>query len=323
MRKSTFARLCGILRPYLTRQHTRYRRYSVEIRVAICVWRLATNLEYRSISHLFGVGLSTCCLITQEVITAINTILKPLYLKTPSADEFRAIVQGFRDRWRFPQVAGAIDGTHICVKAPPHTPADYFNRKGHYSVILQGVVDHRMKFWDINIGQPGRVHDARVLALSSLFDRGEGAALFPQWTETLEGVNVPLVILGDAAYPLLPWLIKPFRETRATQEEINFNYRLSQARMTVERAFGRLKGRWRCLLKQNESHITLVSQVISACVVLHNFCEAHNEDYNEEISIFEDEDEVDGVDERLNSMQARDQRAHEIRNALCTYFSRL
>ncbi len=240
MRKGTFVHLCGILRPCLTHQHTRYRRpLSAEISLAICLWRLTTNLEYRSISHLFGVGLSTCYLIVQEVITAINTILKPLYIKTPSDADLRTIVQGFRDKWGFPQVAGAIDDSHIPIKAPPNTPADYFNRKGQYSDILQAVVDNKMKFWDINIGQPGRVHDARVFALSSLFDRGQSGRLLPQWTEIFEGVNVPLMILGDAAYPLLPWLMKPFREGRGvTAEQINFNHHLSQARMTVERASG-------------------------------------------------------------------------------------
>lgn len=323
MRRGTFDYLCGILRPHLTRQHTRYRRaLSVEIRVAVCLWRLATNLEYRSISHLFGVGISTCCLITQEVIHAINVILRPRYLKTPNAADFRAIIQGFRDKWRFPQVAGAIDGTHVPIKAPSDTPADYYNRKSQYSVILQAVVDHRMKFRDVNIGQPGRVHDARVFALSSLFDRGQSNALLPQWFETFEGINVPPVILGDAAYPLLPWLMKPFRESRGvTADQVNFNHRLSQARMTVERAFGRLKGRWRCLLKQHESHISLVSQVILACCVLHNFCEEQNEEYEED-DYEEDEDEVNYVEER-NPVHTTDHRAHEIRNALCTYFSRM
>ena len=163
-------------------------------------------------------------------------------------------------------------------------------------MILQGVVDHKMKFWDISIGQPGRVHDGRVFALSSLFDWGQRGALFPQCTETFEGINVPLVILGYAAYPLLPSLMKPFWETRATQEQMKFNYHLSQARMTIERAFGRLKGHWRCLLKQNETHITLVSQVISACCVVHNFCEAQNEEYDEEGNIVEGEDEVNRVE---------------------------
>ena len=63
-------------------------------------------------------------------------------------------------------------------------------------------------------------------------------------TETFEGIDVPLVILGDSAYPLQSWLMKPYREVRGvTREQIAFNHRLSQARMTVERSFGRLKGR--------------------------------------------------------------------------------
>ena len=32
---------------------------SVEKRVAVTIYKLATNLEYRSLSNLFGIGLST------------------------------------------------------------------------------------------------------------------------------------------------------------------------------------------------------------------------------------------------------------------------
>lgn len=211
MRRGSFRLLCDILRPWLTRQNTKYRQaVPVEARVAICVWRLATNLEYRSISQLFGVGLSTCCTITQEVVTAINVVMKPLYIKHPSAAEFRQIIQGFRDKWRFPQVAGVIDGTHIKIRAPPDNSSCYYNRKGDYSIILQGVVDHRMRFWDINIGRPGKIHDACVFSLSSLYERGSAGTLLPNWTEAFEGVDVPLFLLGDSAYPLLTWLMKPY-----------------------------------------------------------------------------------------------------------------
>lgn len=318
MKRVTFLHLCNILRPSLTRQITRYRYpVPVELRVAICLWRLATNLEYRSIAHLFGVGMSTACWVTQEVVTAIHRVMQRQYIKSPSQAELRVIVQGYRDKWRFPQVVGAIDGTHIGILAPADDPADYYNRKGFYSVLLQGVVDHKMKFWDINVGWPGKVHDARVLANSSLYDRGQNGTLFPDWTETFEGVDVPLLILGDAAYPLLPWLIKPFPEHRdTTPAQTNFNHRLSQARMTVERAFGRLKGRWRCLLKRCDAHISLVSHVIAACCVLHNFCELHNEQWVDEDPAG---DENDGHPEPENPHQVNEGRT--IRGALCAHFA--
>lgn len=322
MRRGSFNLLCVTLRPWLTRQNTKYRQaVPVDIRVAICIWRLATNLEYRSISHLFGVGISTCCSITQEVVTAINAVMKPQCIKHPSAAEFRLIVQGFRDRWRFPQVAGAIDGTHIKIRAPPDNSSCYYNRKGDYSIILQGVVDHRMRFWDINVGRPGKIHDARVFSLSSLYELGSAGTLLPHWTETFEGVDVPLCLLGDSAYPLLTWLMKPYPEGGGvTPQQLNFNHRLSQACMTVERAFGRLKGRWRCLIKECDAHITFVSRIVSACCVLHNYCEVHNEDYLErDYGRVTEEEEGEGVG---HHEQGYAQQQHNyIRNALCSYFS--
>ena len=35
------------------------------------------------------------------------------------------------------------------------------NHKGFHSIILHAVVDHEYHIWNINVGWPGRVHDAR------------------------------------------------------------------------------------------------------------------------------------------------------------------
>eukprot|EP00064_Thunnus_orientalis_P015068 superscaffoldBa00002727_g15117 len=84
------------------------------------------------------------------------------------------------------------------------SPADYSNRKG--------MADHRLWFWDINGGWPGKVYDARVSCNSSLYKRGQSGTLFPNITERFTGVDMAVVMLGDAAYPLLPWLVKPYPE---------------------------------------------------------------------------------------------------------------
>ena len=43
--------------------------------------------------------------------------------------------------------------------------------------------------------------------------------------------------------------------------------------MVVENAFGRLKGRWRCLLKRMDFMLENVPNIVATCVILHNICE--------------------------------------------------
>ncbi|XDV48421.1 hypothetical protein PO909_017832 [Leuciscus waleckii] len=152
-----------------------------------------------------------------------------------------------------------------------------------------------MRFWDINVGRPGKIHDVRVFSLSSLYERGSAGTLLPHWTEMFEGVDVPVFLLGDSAYLLLTWLMKAYPEGGA-------------------RAFGCLKGRWCCLLKENETHIIFVSRIVSACCVLHHFCEIQKEEFLEGETVAEEEGSV-------HDEQGHAQQQHDIRNALCSYFT--
>ena len=60
----------------------------------------------------------------------------------------------FIDEYGIPPTAGAIDGCHIEINAPPQNKEDYYNRKQHYSVILQAIVDCSLKFLHVSVGYP-------------------------------------------------------------------------------------------------------------------------------------------------------------------------
>ncbi len=47
--------------------------------------------------------------------------------------------------------------------------------------------------------------------------------------------------------------------------------------MVVENAFGRLKGRWRSLLKRMDYNLLMYPTFLS-CVVLHNVCEMYRDE---------------------------------------------
>ena len=137
---------------------------------------------------------------------------------------------------------GAIDGMHIPIIKPDICPSDYFNRKGFYSAIMQAVVDSRGLFLDAYIGWLGKVHDARVLVNSTLYKKMLKKDLSPNWTMQLGGVEMPLLILGDPAYPLLPWLMKPYLENEhTTPEERYFNYRQESGKNDHRKCFWGIK----------------------------------------------------------------------------------
>uniref|UniRef100_A0A452IVZ0 DDE Tnp4 domain-containing protein n=1 Tax=Gopherus agassizii TaxID=38772 RepID=A0A452IVZ0_9SAUR len=260
MRKATFMGLCAELAPTLRHKDMRLRAaLSVEKRVAIAVWKMATLDNYRSVANQFGVGKSTVGIVLMQVCRAINRIL---LRRTVTLGNVQDIVDGFA-QMGFPNCGGAIDGTHIPILAPPHLASEYINRKGYFSVVLQALVDNRGHFIDIYTGWPGKVHDACIFQNSGL------------------DVEMPIVILGDPAYPLMPWLMKPYTG-KLDRSKDWFNYRLSQCRMTVECAFGRLKARWRCLYGKLDLGESSISAVISACCTLHNICEGKGETFSEE-----------------------------------------
>ncbi len=284
MSKETFVYLCEQLRPTVYRQDTRLRKaIPVEKRVAIALWCLATPAEYRTIGHLFGVARSTVCIIVHSVVDAIVNVLLRQYIQFPTGEQLTNVINGFESTWNFPQCAGGIDGCHIPVQAPLMNHTDYYNRKGWYSIILQAVVDHRYIFRDVYCGWPGCVHDSRVLANSTLYERATDGQILNGEMRQLSGVDVPVMLVGDSGYPLTTWLMKPYTFSgNLTPEQKHFNYRLSRARIVTENAFGRLKARWRRLLKQNDMDIQNATKVVVACCILHNVCEIHGDSFDEQ-----------------------------------------
>ena len=174
------------------------------------------------------------------------------YISFPTGPDLKRIVDSFERRWGFPQCAGAIDGSRIPISAPELNHTDYYSRKGWYSMVVQAVVIMNV-FHDVCVGWPGSVHDARIFINSIIYKRITDYKILECVGRTILGRNIPPCIIGDSAYPIQPWLMKPFSGVSSlTPQQKHFNYRLSRARIVVENAFGRLKVRWRRLMKRND-----------------------------------------------------------------------
>lgn len=72
----------------------------------------------------------------------------------------------------------------------------------------------------------------------------------------------------------------PYRDNdHLTERQKNYNFCHSSARIAIERTFGLLKGRFRCLLHQLPINRTdLIAHFILACCVMHNICILRGDD---------------------------------------------
>lgn len=118
----------------------------------------------------FGLHKSTVCKILYSFVKATNKILTPIYVKMPSELEAIENASAFEMSSHIPNILGAIDGSHIPILPPSEGYRDYINRKGWASLVLQGVVDHKYRFMDISIKNPGATHDAAVLITSNFYN---------------------------------------------------------------------------------------------------------------------------------------------------------
>ena len=95
---------------------TKFRRpISVEHRVAVAVYHLASGENCKIVANLFGVSIASVCLIIRDVTRAIATNLLPDVIKVQEGPRLEEVINGFEQRWGFPQGTGAIDRTHIPV----------------------------------------------------------------------------------------------------------------------------------------------------------------------------------------------------------------
>ncbi|XP_051797146.1 uncharacterized protein LOC110967513 [Acanthochromis polyacanthus] len=209
-----------------------------ELEVLAFLYSLAHGLSLSVVARAFGMPKSTVHRVIHKVAGEIKAKMGAM-ISLPSADELANITCGFCRLGQSPvfgRVAGALDGCHICIKPPGNEhQGDYLNYKLFYSIQLQAVCDATGRFLDIFVGDPGSVHDARVLRNSPIYTQ----AMHP---------SSGFCLLAVGGYPCLETpiaIITPYKMPLHGRVQERYNRHHSRARSVVERAFGVMKARWR------------------------------------------------------------------------------
>ena len=172
------------------------------------------------------------------------------------------------------------------IASPSNTivAADHRNRYKSFSILLQGVVDSKCYFTSINTGPPGSLHDSAHFKTSELYrkvEEGTMGGFHDDATTWAAGLTFPAYIVADCGYPLLSWCITPFKMgpmgSQLSREEVWFNRKHSSTRMSVERAFGILKARFKEIGTKSSLKLDFLPTVVHYCCVLHNILFANKD----------------------------------------------
>lgn len=321
--KKTFFKICDIVRHELSRQDTNMRpSVSLEKRVAVALNRLATGSCYTACGVSFGLPKSTANVVKNEFCDILRRKAASFIKFPKSDDEVRKVIGGFEDISVFPQVVGALDGTHIKIIAPKENKYDFLGRKVFYSVLVLGVADSYCKFIHASAGCPGAVSRAEMLRNSALQRDIQNGVILNTPGRLIDGNEVKPLIVSNSSFDLSSWLMTPYVPTpNVTPSESSFNAALSSAREKIVQAFGLLRGRWRCLLETLKEDTLRVPTTVIACCVLHNLCIDLGDNAPVEPVVTQDDMELfdDDSDDWSAMEEGGKELREKIRNYLDTY----
>ncbi|KAL0830080.1 hypothetical protein ABMA28_003537 [Loxostege sticticalis] len=235
---------------------------------------LATGETFESLSTSFRISVSYISRLVKRVLNVMREKLVPILMKTPTRDDFKCIEQIFWQKWNIPNCIGGIDGKHVRVRAPKNSGSLFFNYKDYFSIVLLAIVDANCKFVAVDVGAYGKESDNGIFQKSTMGKQIATNRFNIPPPKLLQGSDVmsPHFLIGDEAFALSHFMMKPYCRTQARleREKLIYNYRLCRGRRVTENAFGLLSQVFRVFYTPIAIAPNVVDDLILTCCCLHN-----------------------------------------------------
>jgi hypothetical protein len=212
----------------------------MEVIIVMAFARLGSGNSLQMCGEVYAVAESTTSIIVKEFCVTIRKSFKSLMIFKLTRNKIKKITIGFECLHGILYILGAINGNHVLVIAPKVDPKSYYCQKGFYSTLIQGVVDAKCSFWDYDYGWASSIHDWALFQKIELGNR------------MMKDKFLLYKLIGDVVYLIRPWFYSPFKGEKngLPRYKTHWNFIQSSTRMSIERTFGMLKGRFKILLKR-------------------------------------------------------------------------
>jgi len=227
----------------------------------------------QTVAWNFYVSKSTVSKIIRNTCKIIWDVLLPIYISQPTTEDWYQYAHDFQELWNMPNCFGAIDGKHIVIQAPYNSGSNYFNYKKTFSIVLMAVCNAKYVFTLVDVGAFGSQSDGGVFKESIFGVSLDNYELGIPGDSCLPGTDIkfPHYLVGDEAFPLKKYIMRPYPGVNLNKTQKIFNYRLSRARRIIENSFGILASRWRIFRTTIIADVHTAEWIVCAGLCLHNF----------------------------------------------------
>uniref|UniRef100_A0AAY5K197 Putative nuclease HARBI1 n=1 Tax=Esox lucius TaxID=8010 RepID=A0AAY5K197_ESOLU len=245
--------IINLLEPHIKCSTRRSQALTTSQTVCIALRFFASGTFLYTTGDAENLVKSAVCRAIRKVYLALKQFLG-VFVVFPSHSRPQVVKQNFFAIAGFLNVIGAIDCTHIPIKAPPGpNEGDFVNRKGVHRVNVQMVCDSMFHITNVEAKWPGSVHDSRIFRESHL------CTLFE----------------CDRGYACRQYFMTPFPDPKPGPQT-RYNAALARTRARIEMTFGQLKERFQCL-KSLRVAPDRACDIIVACAILHNIATIRKE----------------------------------------------
>ena len=180
-------------------------------------------------------------------------------------------MQKLREIANFSRDISTLDCTHIRIGLIDSRNAQLSCcHHGFHSIIVQYVCDAERRITNIVEQWHGRAHDIRIFDQSTLEENFE------------QGRYRQGILLGDAGFPCLAYLMTPFHSVQ-NKHERRYQRSHTSTCAVIELTFGVWKRRFPCLRRKlTFKNLNTIHTIIVACAVLYNVVKVWSEPEIEE-----------------------------------------
>ena len=173
------------------------------------------------VGDLMNISQSSVCRVIKNVSRCIASAKNGYNIFPTDQNDIAGVNRKFYEISNIPGIIGGLNALQ------------YINRKGWYSINCKVVCNFEMKITNIVARWYGSAHDSRIFHESSL-------------KEHFDNEDYHGILLGDAGYPSLKYLLTPVNNPQ-TPGERAYNYHHNKGRTVIEMLFGVWKRRFACL----------------------------------------------------------------------------